>query len=231
MIDWKKTLQTLPARSYRSVLIELAKLRKTGTERLPNVTVFLTSGQSISGSVVAFDRENQQETLVMHLSEYARYRNDLVYLDFSLVGGISLESVEEHIDLLDTLIGSSLKPQLSPINKLDLQRFMKSESAIFLATTNIPVEMDNAILQESQEVYAGVKEMSGIALKILNEIWQDALGKDALQTRVKKVIFGMASKAFVKLDLSYLLINFDKEQLTQGYFSETDLKTAIEKAL
>lgn len=107
---------------------------------------------------------------------------------------------------------------------------------------NIPFELDLSSFPEDEGVLKGYLSYRGshgpgLVIKGLQAIGQDSFGKDAINEKIKKVVYQNSAKSnaeggqkSVQLDGNTLLVRVafgDNKQL----FSESDMKAAIEGLL
>ncbi|MCU0353981.1 MAG: hypothetical protein MUD08_09650 [Cytophagales bacterium] len=225
--DWQRIFKNAPARSFRSIFVELANLRQQDVSLLPVVSVALLGGQTYTGSVVAYDHTDQRDTLVLHHAP-GMHRNGVSYIDASQIAAVGFDDLDANRALVALVSGGkfSTMPMQEPLNKLGFQRFLKEKSdALKIVHPDFTIEADATLLDNTSN-FAGTKTYVEKIVAVLQELLADALGKQTLQEKVRRLTLRPGPGPTATLSDGTLAVDIGNETP-----DEKAIKTAIEKVL
>ncbi len=237
MIDWKKILQNTPVRSVRSVLYELATLNRKEADKLPAVSVFTRGGKTFSGSVVKVEQDRQEEILILHVSQPLdrwTVQNSIVYLQLSEIMGVSLDNADDSPELIGLITGGKFENAraLEPVSKLNFRRYLQEKSTALAAQlgNGFLIKADDAVFSGTEN-FAGYQSCVEQTVAVLDEILRDALGREALQAKVNKLLLTVAEDFAVTLSGQTMRLSVNAQAVNQQLPSHSQLQEAIEKVL
>ncbi len=238
MTDWNKILKSASIRSFRVMLSELANLRqKEEADKLPIVSVCLHSGQTFVGKVVKVEQGHMYDMLMLHQEQQIdrwNIKNHIIYLNMNEIVGVVFEDADQSDVFINIISGGKItrRSALEPVSKLNFQRFLRDKSVNFATEIheNFAIEISQELL-ESNTDFADYQYYAEKITSVLEDLLQDKMGKEALQSNVKKLKIASASAFSVKLEAGTLILFFDANEVNKQLISFQALKDAIEKTL
>ena len=171
---------------------ELVRLAKQGFDyAVPELRVFLSTGQQFSGFMVAYD---PSETLVLHSLQRGGVSNT-VYIESSRIAGIELTNINAYPQLVD--LQSELYFSES-VSRIQLQRELdRFQSGIRQKTgTEINYRIDEQL--EPEQVPA-VFNMAQVVKNAIDKTVVDEMGRQAVCKSITSVVIADQERAEVKL--------------------------------
>jgi hypothetical protein len=236
-MDYSHELANISIRSLRAMLCELANLCQKGVAKLPTISVCLHSGQTFAGRVVRVEQGHQYDILMLHqVYQIDRWqaKNNMIYLNMNEIVGLTLEDIDNSDELMHIISGGKTirLAALEPVSKLNFQRFLrdKSMSLALGICEEFVIEIEGGIL-ESKTDFADYQFYIDKTILILESLLKDALGREALQSKVKKLKITNADAFAVKLSGQDLTLFLNTNEVAGQLISNEDLKNAIEQVL
>jgi hypothetical protein len=181
------------AKEPRALLRECAEYRgKVGDDAkkpLPRVTVFTTTGQAFTGSVVHVLRERDAETALLHAPDEARPEAvDLVYVPVDRVVAVKIHDAEWAAPLL-TAGEVARVPSEQPQSRLQLKREVREIGQRMAKEFGLDsgVDVDWETLPKSDAPNLNVLDLAKGLEKAVRRVVRDKVGKDALKA-VRRIL-------------------------------------------
>ena len=171
---------------------ELVQLAKQGFDyAVPELRVFLSTGQQFSGFMVAYD---PSETLVLHSLQRGGVTNT-VYIESSRIAGIELMNIDSYPQLLD--LQSELHFSKS-VSRIQLQRELERFQSGIQQKTGAEI---NYLIDEQLEPgqVPAVFNMAQVVKNAIEKTAVDEMGRQAVCSGIATVVIGNQERAEIQL--------------------------------
>lgn len=224
-------LSQVTARPIRAVLQDLLQQhRKDPSIPRPAVTLFLHSGLSFTGQVVDLEIGNQQSTVVVYVPQKpaASSEQPLVYLDLAAVAALRLDDLSSVPARQVAVAGKPLSlVSGEAVSRLAYLRYLTEQQPAF---SGFALEAD-PLFSEKTDNFAAVKLQTEKVVAILKELLNDALGREALENKVKRVFFTPGDAARARLSGADLVMELQADPALSYLPGLPEIRAMIEGVL
>ena len=223
----QKTLAKLPARNVATILQELERIRlelaKTNEALMPLITIYLKSGQHLTGWLLLL----AEDSLMLHVydADSRAVSSEVLYLDLIQLEAVSIHNTQTIAHLL-TKDWQGLPATASVPTRLEVRQQAQTFSEQLENQAGLTLTYEVEPMPEGELLYWVIRAMQKVT-SILLEITKNEVGRGVIQELVESVQFVPASQNSVRLEAKTLVINLvlGSEQ------ASFELQTAIEDAL
>lgn len=229
---WTKTLAALPPRLIRSVLHDMAALRREAAHdaarEIPGIQIILRHGDTVNGWVVAVEQAHDDDFLVLHSAteEWSPTAQNISYL---CVRDIAALVVYRADLLLDRLSGGRLAaPVGSDVpSKMDIRRVLSQQSELLTQKAGFALRLEVAwetLSQDEMERFS-IYNTALLTIQIADILLADELGREALRA-VPQIVLTRGQRFTVVAGDGSLIIT-----LGDHFPAIHELRQAIERAV
>ncbi len=191
MNDWGSNLQATFLPSCSKLLENLAVLASKGGEKLPLVRLYFATGLTAEGYVLKLEFNKSHHTLAFYQSH--PYPS-LTYFDIQHISGVGFKDIRELDDeICKQVLGFSKISEVAPISKLALRRLVEEKNQTLKSAIGISIEL--LALPDLPDELGLCKKYLLEVLEVLEEIWEDQLGKQAVKEKLKSLSFDFSREA------------------------------------
>lgn len=234
MQDDERKVRALAARTIDDVITALANANVReleGRERAPSVTLHLRSGRDVAGIVLRELSDRQTSWLVVQTGKRSRHEpaNDVTYVPLAAIEAITVHEAQSHLPLLAPAGASAHSPLAAPApSKLDARRTVTQHGreASFHLGKEIAWSAPNEPTEP--ESLRALVTFSALVLEALKDAASDAMGKDAITTKLREVVIADAPSCGARLEGGVLRCTATFAQGTRGQLPRHELKARIE---
>ena len=227
MDDVRALLDRLPALAIPALLDELDAMQERREER-PRVTLFLTSGHTVEGWLIALDRRARPPGLLLHDAgtDDHKIQGHAIYVDASTVMAARVYHADRYADVLSR--DKPIAPSDAEIpSKLAMRRHLGETMAELAKSCGVEVstELDWDAFPEGSEARWWLWGTLQALRRALAEVasWDD--GRETVAASVRALRFEAAAISSVHLDDQTLIIAL------AAPIKADDLRRMIESAL
>lgn len=204
MMDERKLIRALPARSVEDIIAELAaaQVRAARGEPLspPVVSVHLSSGFHATGEIIdiLFD-QRRGTTLLLHLAGASRHdrSSDVIYVRADSIAALTVHAAAGHVALLSA--GQVTPPPGPPPTKLEARRSIDRVRQQLVDRAGKDLELHAGVDEVPAELLGGLVELATLTQQALLAVMRDELGLEAIQSQLRVVRLGSATTFDVSL--------------------------------
>ena len=230
MNDGTRRLRALPARPLWQLLEALQSVSadevKSGEMLAPRVTLLLRSGREIFGRVSALREDRHNAVVLMHTGGDNRYDmgSDATYVPFENIESVIVHDATHHIELL---AGGAVQALDPPPTRLNARRMLEADKQAAITAMARQLDWSTPIdALEEGDALRVLTQLSAATVKVLTELMNDALGREALAP-VQGVRFEQGALSAGRVS-NFLVV---RSPMQQERVDAASLKTVIEAAL
>lgn len=224
-------LRRLPVKSPGQLLHELhdlhTRFRGGDPIELPQVTVMLTSGQSLRGEVIQLDQAGVETVLLLRVVDPGY---DVLYLPQSFVAGVMVHYTEANLHLLSS---GTIRPLDEAVpSRLALNRQAQAiGEALRVRRLNCPVQLNWDLLPMTNASLQVIGQFLQDLQSILVAIQADDIGSIALETQVQQIVIQADAEISVLLQAQTLTLSIARAGIELAPWPIDSLRQAIEQRL